>query len=60
MYSLYKSDLDCWILLTYLMKTKGVDVFVPNGEWKGLTGLEGLYPDGYLELNWKENEIRDL
>ena len=51
MYSLYKSDLDCWILLTNLMKTKGVDVFVPNGEWKGLTGLEGLYPDGYLELN---------
>ena len=46
--------------ITKLMKTKGVDVFVPNGEWKGLTGLEGLYPDGYLELNWKEDEIRDL
>ena len=46
--------------ITNLMKTKGVDVFVPNGEWKGLTGLEGLYPDGYLELNWKEDEIRNL
>jgi hypothetical protein len=46
--------------ITNLMKSKGVDVFVPNGEWKGLTGLEGLYPDGLLELNWKEDEIRDL
>ena len=34
--------------ITNLMKSKGVDVFVPNGEWKGLTGLEGLYPDGIV------------
>ena len=43
-----------------LLKTKGMDVFVPDGKWSGLKGLEGLYPQGYLELNWKEDEIKDL
>jgi hypothetical protein len=43
-----------------LLQNKGLDVFVPDGKWRGLKGLEGLYPQGYLELNWKEDEIKDL
>ena len=43
-----------------LMRTQGLDVFIPDGSWKGLKGLEGLYPQGYLELNWKEDECKDL
>ena len=43
-----------------LLKTKGLDVFVPDGKWTGLRNLEGLYPQGYLELSWKEEEIKDL
>ena len=41
-----------------LLNSKGTQVFIPDGEWRGLQGLEELYPEG-LELNWKD-EIKDL
>ena len=41
-----------------LLNSKGQKVFIPDGEWRGLQGLEELYPGG-LELQWRD-EIKDL
>ena len=30
-----------------LLNTKGTKVFIPDGEWRGLQGLEELYPEKY-------------
>ena len=41
-----------------LLNGKGEAVFIPDGKWRGIQGLEELYPNG-LELNWRE-EIKDF
>ena len=41
-----------------LLNGKGKQVFIPDGKWRGIQGLEELYPNG-LELNWRD-EIRDF